>query len=223
MEHLFASWECIVDDLTERQAAILEFIADHCRRSGYPPTVREIGLAVGLASPSTVHAHLAKLEAGGHIRRDPSKPRAMYVCTVHDAPAGASPSPAGPAPAPEPDDGVERLPLLGQVAAGMPRLAEEYVEDRIASPFPGDFVLTVVGDSMIDAGILDGDLVVVRQSPTAQDGQIVVARIEDEATVKTLRRREGRVWLQPENAAYPAIEDEDIVVLGIVVGVLRRL
>ncbi|MEQ9093039.1 MAG: transcriptional repressor LexA, partial [Miltoncostaeaceae bacterium] len=182
-----------MDDLTERQAAILAFIADHCRRSGYPPTVREIGLAVGLASPSTVHAHLAKLESGGHIRRDPSKPRAMDVCTVHDAAASAIDE-AAAVPVSQHRDvaDAERLPLLGQVAAGMPRLAEEHVEDRVVSPFPGDFMLTVVGDSMVDAGIFDGDLVVVRQAPTARDGQIVVARIDDEATVKTLRRRDGR-------------------------------
>lgn len=212
-----------MEDLTERQAAILAFIADHCRRSGYPPTVREIGLAVGLASPSTVHAHLAKLEAGGHIRRDPSKPRAMYVCTVHDADAAAAAAADVAAGQSAPREDVVALPLLGQVAAGMPRLAEDHVEDRIVSPFPGDFMLTVVGDSMIDAGIFEGDLVVVRQTPTARDGEIVVARIDDEATVKTLRRRDGRVWLQPENPAYPVIEDDDIAIVGVVAGVLRKL
>lgn len=204
-----------MDELTERQAAILEFIAGHCRRNGYPPTVREIGLAVGLASPSTVHAHLAKLEAMGHIRRDPSKPRAMFVCRQEEE------APAPPPSARERD--AAALPLVGQVAAGMPRLAEQDVEDYVVTPFPGDFVLRVVGDSMIDAGILEGDLVVVRSTPVAEDGEIVVARIDDEATVKTFRRRDGRVWLQPENAAYPVIESEDMVILGVVVGVMRRL
>jgi repressor LexA len=204
-----------VGELTERQAAILEFISGHCRRNGYPPTVREIGLAVGLASPSTVHAHLAKLEDAGHIRRDPSKPRAMYVCGLD----GATTAATATAPTREPST----LPLVGQVAAGMPRLAEQDVEDWVTSPFPGDFVLRVVGDSMVDAGIFEGDLVVVRSSPVAEDGEIVVAQIEDEATVKRLRRRPGRVYLQPENDAYPIIEPDQMVILGVVVGVMRAL
>jgi repressor LexA len=202
-----------VGDLTERQAAILEFISGHCRRNGYPPTVREIGLAVGLASPSTVHAHLAKLESAGHIKRDPSKPRAMYVCGLDE----------GEVPVASPQREVASLPLVGQVAAGMPRLAEQDVEDWVTSPFPGDFVLRVVGDSMIDAGIFEGDLVVVRSSPVAEDGEIVVAQIEDEATVKRFRRRQGRVYLQPENDAYPIIESDQLVILGVVVGVMRAL
>jgi repressor LexA len=199
-----------MEDLTERQTAILAFISRHCRESGYPPTVREIGLAVGLASPSTVHAHLAKLEAAGHIRRDPTKPRAMYV----------RPDPDEAAP-PRPD--VAALPLVGSVAAGSPRLAEQDVEDWVPTPFPGDFMLRVVGDSMIDAGILDGDLVVVRRQPTAEEGQIVVAQIEDEATVKRLRRIDGRVHLMPENDAYQPIVADDVVILGVVSGVLRSL
>lgn len=206
-----------MNELTERQAAILEFISGHCRRNGYPPTVREIGLAVGLASPSTVHAHLAKLEAAGHIKRDPSKPRAMFVCRTEVEEVTQAPAPVAPA------RDAAALPLVGQVAAGMPRLAEQDVEDWVATPFPGDFVLRVVGDSMIDAGIFEGDLVVVRSSPVAEDGEIVVAQIEDEATVKRLRRRQGRVYLQPENAAYPIIESEQIVILGVVVGVMRAL
>jgi repressor LexA len=206
-----------VAQLSARQTAILDFIADHCRRSGYPPTVREIGLAVGLASPSTVHAHLAKLEEAGYIRRDPTKPRAMYVCAVEGEGGAVTPEPRGPGR----EAGV--LPLVGQVAAGMPRLAEEHVEEWITSPFPGDFMLRVVGDSMIDAGIFERDLVVVRSSPVAEDGEIVVAQIDDEATVKRLRRHEGRVYLQPENDAYPIIESDQIVVLGVVVGVLRAL
>jgi repressor LexA len=200
-----------MDDLTERQSAILTFIARHCRDNGYPPTVREIGMAVGLASPSTVHAHLAKLEQAGHIKRDPTKPRAMLVRVPGEATA---------APAPP----VAALPLVGSVAAGAPTLAEQDVEDWVTSPFPGDFVLRVKGDSMIEAGILEGDLVVVRQTPTARDGEIVVAQIGDEATVKRLRHVDGRVHLMPENAAYePIVPDEEVTLAGVVVGVLRKI
>ena len=201
-----------MDELSERQAAILEFISRHCRDTGYPPTVREIGFAVGLASPSTVHAHLAKLESGGHIKRDPTKPRAMFV--RRDAEEAA---------APEPRPRVEALPLIGSVAAGAPRLAEQDVEDWVSTPFEGDFVLRVTGDSMINAGILDGDLVVVRRASTADDGEIVVAQIEDEATVKRLRRVGGRVELLPENDAYSPIVADEVTLCGVVVGVLRAL
>jgi repressor LexA len=201
-----------MDELTDRQTAILQFISRHCRDSGYPPTVREIGFGVGLASPSTVHAHLAKLEAAGHIHRDPTKPRAMYVC--RDAELEVS----RPRRAP-----VEALPLVGSVAAGAPRLAEQDVEDWVAAPFEGDFVLRVTGESMIGAGILDGDLVVVKRRPTARDGEIVVAQIEDEATVKRLRRAEGRVHLMPENDAFEPIVVDDVLILGVVVGVMRKL
>ncbi len=199
-----------MDDLTDRQSAILTFISRHCRETGYPPTVREIGLAVGLASPSTVHAHLAKLESGGHIRRDPTKPRAMFVCRDAVEAAPAPPS-------------AEALPLVGSVAAGVPRLAEQDVEEWIASPFAGDFMLRVTGDSMIDAGILDGDLVVVARRPTADEGEIVVAQIEDEATVKRLRFVDGRVHLMPENSAFAPIVPDEVTILGVVVGVLRKL
>ena len=201
-----------MDELSERQAAILEFISRHCRDTGYPPTVREIGFAVGLASPSTVHAHLAKLESGGHIKRDPTKPRAMFVRRDAEEPAALEPRPR-----------VEALPLVGSVAAGAPRLAEQDVEDWVSTPFEGDFVLRVTGDSMINAGILDGDLVVVRRASTADDGEIVVAQIEDEATVKRLRRVGGRVELLPENDAYSPIVAEEITLCGVVVGVLRAL
>lgn len=203
-----------MDELSERQSAILAFISKHCRTSGYPPTVREIGLGVGLASPSTVHAHLAKLEAAGHIRRDPTKPRAMYVC-ADQAAAAAAEAPRG--------RDAATLPLVGAVAAGAPILAEQDVEDWIPSPFPGDFMLRVSGDSMIDAGILDGDLVVVRSAPTARDGEIVVAQIEDEATVKRLAHVDGRVHLMPENAAYEPIVPDEVTIAGVVVGVLRKL
>ena len=201
-----------MDELTDRQTAILQFISRHCRDSGYPPTVREIGFGVGLASPSTVHAHLAKLEAAGHIHRDPTKPRAMYVC--RDAELEAS----RPRRAP-----VEALPLVGSVAAGAPRLAEQDVEDWVAAPFEGDFVLRVTGESMIGAGILDGDLVVVKRQPTARDGEIVVAQIEDEATVKRLRRADGRIHLMPENDAFEPIVVDEVLILGVVVGVMRKL
>ena len=200
-----------MEELSERQAAILDFIARHCRDTGYPPTVREIGLAVGLASPSTVHAHLAKLESAGHIKRDPTKPRAMFVRRDADDPAA------------EPRPPVEALPLVGSVAAGAPRLAEQDVEDWVSTPFKGDFVLRVTGDSMKDAGILDGDLVVVRRAQTADDGEIVVAQIEDEATVKRLRRSGGRVELVPENDAYSPIVADEVSLCGVVVGVLRAL
>ena len=201
-----------MDELTDRQTAILQFISRHCRDSGYPPTVREIGFGVGLASPSTVHAHLAKLEAGGHIHRDPTKPRAMYVCRGAELEAAPPLRPS-----------VEALPLLGSVAAGAPQLAEQDVEDWVTAPFEGDFVLRVSGESMIEAGILDGDLVVVKRQPTARDGEIVVAQIEDEATVKRLRRADGRVHLMPENAAFEPIVVDEVLILGVVVGVMRKL
>ena len=201
-----------MDELSERQAAILEFISRHCRDTGYPPTVREIGLGVGLASPLTVHAHLAKLEAGGHIKRDPSKPRAMFVRREADEQAPAIGHPR-----------VEALPLVGSVAAGAPRLAEQDVEDWVSTPFAGDFLLRVTGDSMVGAGILDGDMVVVRRAQTAEDGEIVVAQIEDEATVKRLRRAGGRVELVPENDAYAPIVADEVSLCGVVVGVMRAL
>ncbi len=201
-----------MSELSERQSSILAFIARHCRDSGYPPTVREIGFAVGLASPSTVHAHLAKLEAAGHIKRDATKPRAMFVCSTDPA--------ASPTHQPAPEAG---LPVLGAVAAGAPILAEENVEGLVTSPFPGDFMLRVRGDSMIDAGILDGDLVVVRRQQVADDGRIVVALIEDEATVKRLSTSGERSWLMPENPAYEPIPADDAQLVGEVVGVLRAL
>ena len=198
-------------ELSDRQAAILDFVSNHCASYGYPPTVREIGLAVGLASPSTVHGHLAKLEALGYIRRHATKPRAMLV---HDR--GRSAESAGPPGA---------LPLVGAVAAGLPRLAQENVEDWVPVPFRGDFVLRVTGDSMVDAGILDGDMVVVRRQQSADDGEIVVALIEEdgEATVKRLRRSDGKVLLQAENPAYAPIVVEEVRILGKVVGLVRDI
>lgn len=200
-------------EITGRQAEILDFIRRHSAERGYPPTVREIGQAVGLASPSTVHAHLAKLADAGHIRRDATKPRAMLVKDT-----------ASPRRRPRmPERPGTALPLIGSVAAGMPRLADEQVEDWIAAPFTADFLLRITGDSMTNAGILDGDLVAVRRQQTANNGDIVIALVEDEATCKRLRRDDGRVVLMPENPDYPPIVPDEVAVLGKVVGVMRSL
>jgi repressor LexA len=203
--------------LTPRQQQIWEFLVSYVDRHGYPPTVREIGRAVGLASPSTVHAHLANLERAGLLRRDPSKPRALEL-TGRAAPALRRA--AG-----------ERLPLLGQIAAGGPLLADEAIEDYVTVPEifgPADFLLRVKGDSMVGAGIFDGDYVVVRRQLDARDGDIVVALVgEDEggeeATVKRLFREAGRVRLQPENDALAPLYPRYVQILGRVIGVLRRL
>jgi len=203
-------------ELTGRQQEIWSFLGEYVDRHGYPPTVREIGEAVGLASPSTVHAHLANLERAGLLRRDPTKPRALELLGRDKAVAEVAQLP--------------KLPLLGQIAAGGPLLAEQNIEDQIAVPenLRGDFVLRVKGDSMIEAGILDGDLVVVRRAQDARNGDIVVAlagddESADEATVKTFYRENGRVRLQPENAALEPIYAPHVQVLGKVVGVFREL
>jgi repressor LexA len=207
--------------LTGRQQEIWDFLVGYVDRHGYPPTVREIGQSVGLASPSTVHAHLANLERAGFLRRDPTKPRALELL--------AGRKPRGEHAAEEPR---QRLPLLGQIAAGGPLLAEQNVEDEIGVPEPlaraGDFLLRVKGESMIEAGILDGDIVVVRRQPDARDGEIVVAlagddESADEATVKRFFREDGRIRLQPENAALEPIYADHVQVLGKVVGVFRTL
>ena len=205
--------------LTGRQQEIWDFVRDYVGRHGYPPTVREIGEAVGLASPSTVHAHLANLERAGLLRRDPTKPRALEL-------AGAS-----RAGMREPE--VRRLPLVGDIAAGGPLLAEENIEDHLAVPGPlsrggEEFLLRVKGDSMIGAGILHGDIVVVRRQPTAQDGDIVVAlagddEAADEATVKRFFREGDRIRLQPENEALEPIYASHVRILGKVIGVFRVL
>lgn len=204
-------------ELTGRQQEIWSFLVEYVDRHGYPPTVREIGEAVGLASPSTVHAHLANLERAGLLKRDPTKPRALELIG-REKPAEAA--------------AVElpKLPLLGQIAAGGPLLAEQNVEDQIAVPetLRGDFVLRVKGESMIEAGILDGDLVVVKRAQDARNGDIVVAlagddESTDEATVKTFYREDGRVRLQPENASLEPIYAEHVQILGKVVGVFRTL
>jgi repressor LexA len=201
-------------ELTGRQQEIWTFLTEYVDRHGYPPTVREIGEAVGLASPSTVHAHLANLERAGLLRRDPTKPRALELST-HRSSAAAT---------------AQRLPLVGQIAAGGPLLAEQNFEDEIAVPetLRGDFLLRVRGDSMIEAGILDGDIVVVRRTQDARNGEIVVALAGDdesteEATVKTFYREKGRIRLQPENSALEPIYAEHVQILGVVTGVFRSL
>ena len=209
--------------LTARQQEIWGFLVDYVDRHGYPPTVREIGEAVGLASPSTVHAHLANLERAGLLRRDPTKPRALELIGHRRA---------EPADAPRAPEELPRLPLLGQIAAGSPLLAEENVEDELAVPEPlgrgADFLLRVRGESMVDAGILDGDIVVVQRRQDAQNGEIVVALVgddesADEATVKTFYRDGGRVRLQPENAALEPLYPDHVQILGRVTGVFRSL
>ena len=204
-------------ELTGRQREIWSFLVDYVDRHGYPPTVREIGGAVGLASPSTVHAHLANLERAGLLRRDPTKPRALELVGREKGAENATAE-------------LPKLPLLGQIAAGGPLLAEENVEDEIAVPenLRGDFLLRVKGDSMIEAGILDGDVVVVRRAQDARDGEIVVAlagddESADEATLKRFFKEDGRVRLQPENDAHEPIYARHVQILGKVIGVFRQL
>jgi repressor LexA len=203
--------------LTERQRQILDFLTKYVDAHGYPPTVREIGEAVGLASPSTVHAHLANLERAGLLKRDPTKPRALELRREPKAVAAD----------------VHKLPLVGEVAAGGPLLAAENVEEYLAVPEPlskggEEFLLRVKGDSMIDAGILDGDIAVIERRQDARNGDIVVAlagddESADEATLKRFFREDGRVRLQPENAALEPIYAKHVQILGKVIGVFRQL
>ena len=206
--------------VTERQRAILDYLREFVDEHGYPPTVREIGEAVGLRSPSTVHAHLAQLERAGLLRRDPTKPRALELTDRRRESADAR-------------SDVHKLPLVGEIAAGGPLLAEQNVEDYLRVPEPlsrggEEFLLRVKGDSMVNAGILEGDMVVVRREQTAQDGEIVVAlagqdETAEEATVKRFFREKGRVRLQPENDALEPIYADHVEVLGVVTGVFRTL
>jgi repressor LexA len=207
--------------LTERQQQIWNYLIEYVDQHGYPPTVREIGEEVGLASPSTVHAHLANLERAGLLRRDPTKPRALEL--IGRERRAASDETAESA-------STVRLPLLGEIAAGAPLLADQNIEDYLTFPNTtgGDFLLRVRGDSMTGAGIFDGDLVIVRQTAEARNGEIVVAlagddESADEATVKTFYRENGRIRLQPENAALQPIYADYVHVLGRVVGVFREL
>lgn len=202
-------------DLTKRQQEILDFIRAEIHRVGYPPSVREIGEAVGLSSSSTVHSHLAALESKGFIRRDPSKPRALEVLDFRDTESAI-------------DYGqVRAVPVVGSVAAGQPILAAENIEGTL--PLPADlvgeqtFILRVRGESMIEAGILDGDFVVVRQQQDANNGDIVVAMIDEEATVKTFFREADRIRLQPENSTMEPIYSRDVTILGKVVALFRRV
>jgi len=208
------------DGLTPRQRRVLEVIRDWVERFGYPPSVREIGEAVGLTSTSSVAHQLRALERKGYLRRDPNRPRAVGV-----------------RPADEPEQPVEEeadrprpayVPVLGRIAAGGPVLAEQAIEDVFPLPreIVGEgalFLLRVTGDSMIDAAITDGDWVVVRQQPIAENGDVVAAMIDGEATVKTFKRRDGHVWLLPHNPAFEPIPGDEATVLGRVVAVLRRL
>jgi repressor LexA len=205
-------------DLTKRQQEIFDFIKRYSAKYGYPPTVRDIGKAVGLASSSTVHAHLANLEKIGLLRRDPTKPRALEL--LDRAAAGVQ---AGVQTFLQPG-----LPLVGQVAAGQPIVAEENIEEYIQTPSfaggeDGEFLLRVRGESMQDAGIIEGDLVVVRSQDHAQDGDIVVALVGEEATVKRFFQEGDHVRLQPENASMEPIRSRDVRVLGKVVGLMRNI
>jgi repressor LexA len=206
-------------DLTKRQQEIFDFIHKYSAKYGYPPTVRDIGKAVGLASSSTVHAHLSNLEKIGLLRRDPSKPRAIEL--LDRAVGNAVDSVRSIVRA-------EGLPLVGSVAAGQPVLAEENIEDYISVPEAaggedGEYLLRIRGDSMKNAGILEGDLVVVRPQNTAREGEIVVALLGEEATVKRFFREADHIRLQPENETMEPIRSREVKVLGRVVGLLRNL
>ena len=201
--------------LTARQQEIYDFIREHAATHGYPPTVRDIGKAVGLASSSTVHAHLANLEKAGLLRRDPTKPRAIELLDrAVDVVRSAVRAPG--------------LPLIGHVAAGQPILAEENVEEyvhvpQLAGGDDGEYVLRVRGESMKNAGILDGDFVVVRPQKTGRDGEIVVAMVDEEATVKRFFREADHIRLEPENESMEPIRSRDVQVIGRVVGVFRSV
>jgi len=202
-------------EITARQQQILDFIRAELHRRGFPPSVREIGEAVGLSSSSTVHSHLAALEAKGLIRRDPSKPRALEVFDYRDGDRGI-------------DYGRARaVPLVGHVAAGEPILAAENIETTMTLPVEltdeATFILRVRGDSMVEAGILDGDFVVVRQQSHADNGDIVVAMLGDEATVKRFFREADSIRLQPENSALEAIYSRDVTILGKVIALFRKI
>jgi repressor LexA len=221
--------------LTARQRRVLEVIRDSVEERGYPPSVREIGLAVGLTSTSSVAHQLTTLERKGFLRRDPNRPRAVDVRPPEQAPLPGAVRPPERGATPQ-DEAAERfahplpafVPVVGRIAAGGPVLAEEYIEEVF--PLPRElvgtgtlFLLRVVGDSMIDAAIADGDWVVIRQQEVAENGEIVAALIDGEATVKTYRKRDGHVWLIPHNPAYAPIPGDEAAILGRVVTVLRKI
>ncbi len=200
-----------LDELTDRQRQIFDFIIEKKRQVGYPPSVREIGTAVGLSSSSTVHSHLTALERKGLIRRDPTKPRALEIINDknHDVNDGGS---------------SVTLPLIGHIAAGQPILAEENIEDYLSVPKEianGSFLLKVKGDSMIEAGILDGDVVVIKKQVVAENGDIVAALIDDEATLKRFYKEGNMVKLQPENSSMDPIYPDNVSIIGKATGLLR--
>ncbi len=215
--------------LTPRQRRVLEVIRDSVERRGYPPSMREIGQAVGLTSPSSVSHQLHALERKGYLRRDPNRPRALEVLAPDELRTrGVTDDHVDPTGSGDARPDATYVPLVGRIAAGGPILAEQAVEDVFPLPrqLVGDgalFLLKVAGDSMVDAAICDGDWVVVRQQPVAENGEIVAAMIDGEATVKTYKRRGGHIWLLPHNPAYEPIPGDDAVILGRIVAVLRRV
>lgn len=225
--HAFPDGPADDTGLTPRQRRVLEVIRDFVERRGYPPSMREIGEAAGLTSTSSVSHQLASLERKGFLRRDPNQARAVEV-RMPDADAAGPLGYGDNATAEEMRPQATYVPVVGRIAAGGPILAEEAIEDVFPLPrqIVGSgqlFLLKIVGDSMVDAAICDGDWVVVRQQPTAESGDIVAAMIEGEATVKTYKRRGGHVWLMPHNPAYEPIPGDEATVLGRVVAVLRRI
>ena len=214
--------------LTPRQQAILRVIQQATAERGYPPSVREIGQGVGLTSPSSVAHQLRTLEELGYLRKDPNRPRALVVSRPGESLVSDSGQVGTGQAASMPPSNAVSVPLVGRIAAGGPILAEQHTEEVMPLPrdLVGDgelFMLTVVGDSMIDAAICDGDYVVVRRQPTCENGDIVAALLDDEATVKTFKRRDGHVWLMPHNPAYEPIVGDHAQILGKVVSVLRRI
>lgn len=201
-------------DMSDKQQIILDFIRQEISTKGYPPSVREICIAVGLKSTSTVHAHLEKLERLGYIRRDPTKPRAIEILDNHDVYSE--------------NNNILKAPIIGQVSAGQPILAFEDIQDYFPLPLnyfnsnKDIFLLKIDGDSMVEAGILDGDFVIVEKQPTANNGEIVVALIDDSATVKRFYKKNGYIKLQPENSSMEPIIVNDCKILGKVIGVFRK-
>ena len=207
--------------ITKRQQQIYDFIKEYQQEKGYPPSVREMAAAVGLSSPSTVHAHLSALEARGLLKRDATKPRALELFNEDGS------SVSLPKTEPQPQRGTVSLPLVGRVAAGIPILAEQNIEDTFTVPTEiatdqGSFILEVHGNSMINVGIYNGDYIIVREQKSAMNGEIVVAMIDGAATVKTFYKEQGRVRLQPENDTMEPIYAVNPTILGKVVGLMRR-
>ncbi len=203
------------EPLTKRQQQILDFVLAEIHKKGYPPSIRDIGKAIGLSSTSTVHSHLSSLEKKGYLRRDPAKPRAIEVLDFRETEIGLPPSK------------IRSVPVVGRVAAGVPLLAEENIEDTFPLPSEvvGDnaFILRAKGDSMINAGIFENDYLVVRQQSTAKNGDIVVALLGEEATVKRFFKEENAIKLQPENPTMEPIFTQDVIILGKVIALLRLL